>query len=226
MATRRPASRSPATMASASRPSCSSRSTGRSPVACSCSTSTRANGTLGKSEVIGLFGDPWQAFGPSLARRGFVVLAPDSLCFEDRRTRLQGTQAGEGESDWLEHYNAMAHRLVRGDTLMRRVLTDALTAVSLLTEMPELAGRPVGTIGHSYGGNTVLAPRRRRRTSPFRVRERSCLQLPPQARLRDRHRDGPDHPRLRCALGHRGPHSRDRATSSSARLRHAGPVFR
>ena len=41
---------------------------------------------FGKSEVCGLVGDPLQAFGPALAREGFVVLAPDSICFEDRRT--------------------------------------------------------------------------------------------------------------------------------------------
>jgi hypothetical protein len=40
---------------------------------------------LGKSEVFGLIGDPYQAFGPVLARTGFVVLAPDSIAFEDRR---------------------------------------------------------------------------------------------------------------------------------------------
>ena len=40
---------------------------------------------LGKSEVAGLAGDKWQAFGPKLAEAGFVVLAPDSICFEDRR---------------------------------------------------------------------------------------------------------------------------------------------
>ncbi|HEV2068822.1 MAG TPA: hypothetical protein VGR26_03415 [Acidimicrobiales bacterium] len=31
---------------------------------------------LGKSEVFGLGGDRYQAFGPALARAGFVVLAP------------------------------------------------------------------------------------------------------------------------------------------------------
>lgn len=39
---------------------------------------------LGKSEVNGNAGDPLQAFGPWLARCGFVVLA-DAICFEDRR---------------------------------------------------------------------------------------------------------------------------------------------
>ena len=34
---------------------------------------------LGKSEVCGLAGNPLQAFGPVLAKKGFVVLAPDSI---------------------------------------------------------------------------------------------------------------------------------------------------
>lgn len=38
---------------------------------------------LGKSEVCGLAGNPLQAFGPELAIIGFVVLAPDSICFEE-----------------------------------------------------------------------------------------------------------------------------------------------
>jgi hypothetical protein len=46
---------------------------------------------LGKGEVCGLAGDPLQAFGAELARRGFVVLAPDSICFEDRRRDNSGT---------------------------------------------------------------------------------------------------------------------------------------
>src|SRR4051794_24106477 len=45
---------------------------------------------LGKSEVCGLAGDPLQAFGPALARRGVVVLAPDSICFESRRPHTEG----------------------------------------------------------------------------------------------------------------------------------------
>ena len=39
---------------------------------------------IGKSEVAGLIGDPLQAFGPALARRGVMVLAPDAVGFESR----------------------------------------------------------------------------------------------------------------------------------------------
>jgi len=40
--------------------------------------------TIGKSEIAGSVGDPLQAFGPALARRGVTVLAPDAVGFESR----------------------------------------------------------------------------------------------------------------------------------------------
>jgi dienelactone hydrolase len=110
---------------------------------------------MGKSEVCGLAGDPLQAFGPALARRGFVVLAPDSICFEDRRTNRTGVQPDD-DADWLQHYNEMSYRLVRGDTLMRRVLQDSVLAISLLYDHPKVDPTRIGALGHSYGGNTVL----------------------------------------------------------------------
>jgi len=110
---------------------------------------------LGKSEVCGLNGDPFQAFGPALASQGFIVLAPDSICFEDRRANRSGVEADE-DADWLQHYNEMCYRLVRGDTLMRRVLQDGALSVSLLHDHPKVDRSRVGALGHSYGGNTVL----------------------------------------------------------------------
>ena len=109
---------------------------------------------LGKSEVCGLAGDPLQAFGPALAEKGFVVLAPDSICFEDRRTACTGTEAHP--DDWLQHYNQMSYRLLRGETLMRKVLEDAEVAVSVLAGLDTVDPSRIGILGHSYGGNTVL----------------------------------------------------------------------
>ena len=109
---------------------------------------------LGKSEVCGLAGEPLQAFGPALARQGFVVLAPDSICFEDRRRRGQGIEPDD--DDVAQHYDEMCYRLLRGDTLMRKVLSDSAQAVSLLLNHPQVNARCVGMLGHSYGGSTVL----------------------------------------------------------------------
>jgi hypothetical protein len=54
-----------------------------------------------------------------------VVLAPDSICFEERRKNKSGIEPDAGDADWLQHYNEMSYRLVKGDTLMRKVLDDA-----------------------------------------------------------------------------------------------------
>lgn len=110
---------------------------------------------FGKSEVCGLVGDPLQAFGPALARQGFVVLAPDSICFEDRRKNREGTEPDE-ELDGAQHYNEMCYRLLREDTLMRKVLSDSAQGVSILHSHPIVDPDQVGILGHSLGGNTVL----------------------------------------------------------------------
>jgi hypothetical protein len=39
---------------------------------------------LGKAEPVGLSGNAMYAYGQELCRRGYVVLCPDLLCFEDR----------------------------------------------------------------------------------------------------------------------------------------------
>jgi dienelactone hydrolase len=110
---------------------------------------------LGKSEVCGLVGDPLQAFGPVFARQGFVVLAPDSICFEDRRRNRTGTEADEA-ADVEQHYNELCYRLLRGDTLMHKVLSDSAQGISLLSSHPLIDTKRIGILGHSYGGNTVL----------------------------------------------------------------------
>jgi dienelactone hydrolase len=109
---------------------------------------------LGKSEAFGLAGDPYQAFGPALARAGFVVIAPDSIAFEDRRPAGPGTDPRDDDGD--QHYNALAYRLVAGDTLMRKVVEDAMAAVSALVDRPDVDTDAVAALGHSYGGNTTL----------------------------------------------------------------------
>jgi dienelactone hydrolase len=109
---------------------------------------------LGKSEVIGLIGDKFQAFGPPLARAGLVVLAPDSIAFEGRRPAGEGTDPRD--DDWDQHYNELAYRLVVGETLMHKVLQDAMVAVSALSAREDVDSDRLGALGHSYGGNTTL----------------------------------------------------------------------
>lgn len=109
---------------------------------------------LGKSEVAGLAGDPLQAFGPRLAKRGVVVLAPDAVCFEDRRHGGGGTDPAH--DDFQQHYNEMAYRLISGSPLMKLVMAEAAQAISLLAATEGVSPDLIGTLGHSMGGHTAL----------------------------------------------------------------------
>ncbi|MGN6712897.1 prolyl oligopeptidase family serine peptidase [Anaerocolumna jejuensis] len=106
---------------------------------------------LGKSEVCGLAGNPLQAFGPELVKKGFVVLAPDSICFEERRqdSHIEGF-------DFWQHFNEMCYRIIKGDYLMKKVLDDAMNGITLLSNLTYVDNKKISTLGHSYGGNTVL----------------------------------------------------------------------
>ena len=106
---------------------------------------------LGKSEVCGLAGNPLQAFGLALAKKGFVVLAPDALCFEERRE-----DASVEGFDFWQHFHEASYRIVKGDYLMKQVLTDAMNGISLLAGLTYVDRNRIGTFGHSMGGNTVL----------------------------------------------------------------------
>ncbi len=109
---------------------------------------------LGKSEVAGLAGDRWQAFGPALARRGVTVLAPDAIGFEDRRRGGPGTD--ERASDGNDYFATMGHRLVQGRPLMGSVLTDAAAGHGVLSALSGVDPARVGVLGHSMGGATAL----------------------------------------------------------------------
>lgn len=117
---------------------------------------------MGKGEIAGLAGDPLQAFGPALALRGITVLAPDAVGFESRMKKASGEASlapaldrphGSAES-WLQYYNHMAHRIVRGDLLIKKILEDSSAALSVLQEQAEI--KHMGAIGHSFGGVVAL----------------------------------------------------------------------
>jgi dienelactone hydrolase len=110
---------------------------------------------FGKSEVCGLAGNPLQAFGVALVKKGFVVLAPDSICFEDRRKNMKGIIPDEN-NDFLQHYNEMCYRILKGSSLMKKVIDDANIGINLLMHHEMVDPKRIGVLGHSYGGNTVL----------------------------------------------------------------------
>lgn len=89
---------------------------------------------LGKSEVCGIAGSPYQAFGPVFARHGFVVLVPDVICFEERRKNAHGIELLVNDMDFWNHLNEMCYRVLSGNCLMKKILEDTMTAISLLSE--------------------------------------------------------------------------------------------
>lgn len=105
---------------------------------------------MGKSEVAGMTGDPDQAIGNILVEAGYVVLAPDTLAFEQRRGRVQ-------QGAYYERYVAM-RELLYGRTLTAKYVADASRAVDYLVSRPEVDADRLGVVGHSMGGTgTVFA---------------------------------------------------------------------
>lgn len=107
----------------------------------------------GKSEVCGLVGDPFQAFASELAKRGFVTLAPDAICFEERRVNGVGTK--ENKEDEWNHFLALIHGIMTGETLAKIATEDAIGAISILNGLDCVNQEKIGCMGHSYGGNTT-----------------------------------------------------------------------
>ncbi|MCY1139940.1 dienelactone hydrolase family protein [Actinoplanes sp. Pm04-4] len=103
---------------------------------------------LGKSEVVGLAGDPDQAYAAELAERGFVTIAPDAIGFEERNW----SPDGKSNVSWFE----LSTRLVHGRTLLASCLHDVSTALDYVTSRPEADPRRIGFLGHSYGGRMAL----------------------------------------------------------------------
>jgi dienelactone hydrolase len=102
---------------------------------------------LGKSEVVGLEGDPDQACASELAERGYVVIAPDALAFEERNW--------SNPSGYAEYFE-LATRLVQGKTLLSKCLHDVSVALDYLVARPEVDPLRIGFVGHSYGGKMAI----------------------------------------------------------------------
>lgn len=106
-----------------------------------------SNFKLGKSEVAGLAGDPHQALAPELAKRGYVVLAPDAIAFEDRNWSFPGGQA---------EYFELVSRIVKGETLLAKVLHDVSVGIDYLATLDSADANRIGFFGHSYGGRMAI----------------------------------------------------------------------
>jgi dienelactone hydrolase len=111
---------------------------------------------LGKSEVVGLAGNPTYAYGPEICRRGYAVLCPDLLCFEERRPAQDMQQTDSAQAGTLYERFEFTQRLLAGSCLQTKYLHDLRCAIDLLTSLPGINGERLGVIGHSLGGQETL----------------------------------------------------------------------
>lgn len=109
---------------------------------------------LGRSEPIGEAGNPEMAYGRELFLRGFVVLCPDHLGFEDRRqSKRRDQQTLQGAA--FEQF-VFLDALLHGSSLAAKYLFDLQQALDVLAGLDFVDPSRLGVIGHSLGGQTAL----------------------------------------------------------------------
>ncbi len=110
---------------------------------------------LGKSEPAGLSANAMYHYGLELCRRGYVVLCPDHLCFEDRRPpEYRRVEHGALQDGNYERFEFTA-RLMRGATLQTKYLSDLTRGLDVLQTLPTVDPDRLGAVGHSLGGQEV-----------------------------------------------------------------------
>ena len=98
---------------------------------------------LGKSEPAGLAGNPMHHTAVALVREGYVVLCPDAMCFEERRS----PHLKDGH---FERFEFLRH-VVAGRSLAWKNILDMRRAVDYLVSRPDVDAARIGCYGHSMG---------------------------------------------------------------------------
>src|SRR6185295_3286282 len=105
---------------------------------------------VGKDGPAGLGSTADQHYALELARRGYVTLAPDALCFGERQD-----PTGKLKGASYERYEAL-HRITEGKSLQGKYVWDARRALDYLVSRPEVDRARIGMVGHSLGGQETL----------------------------------------------------------------------
>jgi len=100
---------------------------------------------LGKSEPAGLAGNPMHFTAVALVREGYVVLCPDSLCFEERQDPTGKLKGGN-----YERFEFL-RQVVAGRSLAWKDIYDMKQSVTQLCDRPEVRKDLIGCYGHSMG---------------------------------------------------------------------------
>lgn len=113
-----------------------------------------SNWDVGKSEVVGLTNDPMYSYGVDLVNRGYVVIAPDIICFEDRKDNGKFNVDTESKSKF-ERFKFCDY-LLRGSSLQTKTIHDLSVAIDVLISLDYVDSDRLGTIGHSLGGQEAI----------------------------------------------------------------------
>ena len=105
---------------------------------------------VGKDGPAGLGSDPNQHYALELARRGYVTMVFDALCFNERQDTTGKLKDGD-----YERCEAM-YRITEGKSLQGKYIWDARRALDYLETRPEVDVSRLGMIGHSLGGQETL----------------------------------------------------------------------
>jgi dienelactone hydrolase len=105
---------------------------------------------VGKDGPAGLGSTEDQHYALELARRGYVTLVFDALCFNERQDATGKLKGGD-----YERYEAM-YRLTEHKTLQGKYVWDARRALDYLQTRPDVDASRLGMIGHSLGGQETL----------------------------------------------------------------------
>ena len=104
---------------------------------------------IGKSEVTGDSGEAMYRYGAELCLRGYVVIAPDLLCFEERiKEPFRADSASHLRYEKFE----FCRYILNGSCLQTKYLHDLSVAVDVLESLDYVDKNRIGVIGHSLGG--------------------------------------------------------------------------
>lgn len=112
------------------------------------------NWDVGKSEVVGLTNNDMYSYGVDLVKRGYVVIAPDIICFEDRKGAGKFDVDRESRSKY-ERFKFCEY-LLHGTTLQTKTLHDLSVAIDVLISLEYVDHENIGVIGHSLGGQEAI----------------------------------------------------------------------
>lgn len=109
---------------------------------------------VGKSEVVGLTNDNMYSYGVDLVNRGYIVIAPDIICFEDRKDDGKFNIDKESKARF-ERYKFCDY-LLHGSSLQTKTLHDLSVAIDVLYSLECVDSDNIGVIGHSLGGQEAV----------------------------------------------------------------------